>query len=143
MTMNEAPKFGGKPVNPDIVPCLEMVLARLSWLEKRRLKASVVQGWAPSSPWSKSTHATGHAVDFATSTWSDDFIRKVVHAFQKSGFEIVLRLKGEDIGTGAPVGTEHLHAVLRGRGNAAILAELTRFGARRHIERELAMRRKS
>lgn len=140
MTMEQAPRFGGYPVNPEIVPRLEKVLHGLSWLEKRRLKACVLQGWAPSSHWSRDTHATGHAVDFDTAKWSADFIRKVVSLLQGAGFEVVLRLRGENIGTALPVSREHLHAVLIGHGNSYTLSQVTRAGGHRHIEVELRKR---
>lgn len=142
MTREQAPRFGGHPIHPSLAPRLEKVLAGLSWLEKARLKASVVQGWAAPSPWSLDTHATGHAVDFATRGWSDALIRKVVSLLQANGFEAVLRLKGEDLGLGALVKTEHIHCVLVGYGNSKILSQVTRPGAHRHIEKELAKRKK-
>lgn len=140
MTAGEAPVFGGKPVHPSLVKRLERILAGLTWLERRKVKASVTQGWAPASPWSKDTHATGHAIDFATKTWSAALIRKVISLFQQNGFEAVLRLRGEDIGTGAPIKTEHIHAVLRGYGNSQILSQVTAPGAHRHVEVELKKR---
>ena len=111
--------------------------------EGRRVKASFVKGWSPPDGCSGDTHADGCAGDFATGGWPDALVRKVVALLQSHGCRAVLRLPGEDLGPGVRrVGTEHLHGVLDGHGNAAALAAVTAPGGTRHLERQIAKRRR-
>ena len=135
------PIFGGKPVSPLIVPGLETLMAALTAEERAVVKRSVSKGRAGRDSRSGGTHADGCAVDFGTRRWPASLIRKVVRALHTAGFEAVLRLPGEDLGPGvARVGAEHIHAVLKGHGNAALIAGAKTPGDKRCVERQLGRR---
>lgn len=135
------PIFGGKPVSVLIVPGMELVMATLTPQERAVVKRSVSKGRAGRDSRSGNTHADGCAVDFGTRRWPAVLIRKVVRALHSAGFEAVLRLPGDDLGPGvARVGAEHIHAVLKGHGNAAMIAGARNPGDRRYVERQLGAR---
>lgn len=135
------PIFGGKPVSPLIVPGLERVLAVLTPDERVIVKRSVSKGRAGHDSLSGGTHADGCAVDFGTRRWSNALIRKVIRALHDAGFEAVLRIKGDDLGPGvAHVGAEHIHAVLQGHGNYALIMGARSPSDRRYIEKQIARR---
>lgn len=139
--MSGDPIFGGKPVSPLIVPGLERVLAVLTPDERAIVKRSVSKGRAGRDSRSGGTHADGCAVDFGTRRWSAALIRKVVRALHSAGFEAVLRLPGDDLGQGvARVGAEHIHAVLQGHGNYALIMGARSPADRRFVEKQIARR---
>lgn len=133
--------FGGKPVSALIVPGLEHLMAALTPEERAIVKRSVSKGRAGRDSRSGNTHADGCAVDFGTRRWSDALIRKVIRALHSAGFEAVLRIKGDDLGPNvARVGTEHIHAVLQGHGNYALIMGARSPADRRYVEKQLARR---
>lgn len=135
------PIFGGKPVSVLIVPGLEHLMATLQPLERDVVKRSVSKGRARRDARSGDTHKDGCAVDFGTRKWSDDLVRKVIRALHAAGFEAVLRLPGDDLGPGvARVGAEHIHAVLQGHGNAALIMGARSPADRRYVEKQIARR---
>lgn len=139
--MSADPIFGGKPVSVLIVPGLEHLLAALTPEERAVVKRSVSKGRAGHDSRSGGTHADGCAVDFGTRKWSAGLIRKVVRALHAAGFEAVLRLPGDDLGPGvARVGAEHIHAVLQGHGNAALIMGARSPADRRYVEKQIARR---
>ena len=135
------PIFGGKPVSPLIVPGLERLLDALTPAERITVKRHVSKGRAGHDSRSGGTHADGCAVDFGTRRWSNALIRKVIRALHSAGFEAVLRLPGDELGPGvARVGAEHIHAVLKGHGNATLIAGARSPGDRRFVDKQLARR---
>ena len=133
--------FGGKPVSPLIVPGLERVMAGLTPEERAIVKRSVSKGRAGKDSRSGNTHADGCAVDFGTRTWNDALIRKVIRALHSAGFEAVLRIKGDNLGANVkPVGAEHIHAVLQGHGNYALIMGARSPADRRYVEKQIARR---
>lgn len=135
------PIFGGKPVSVLIVPGLEHLMAALTPEERAVVKRHVSKGRARRDARSGDTHKDGCAVDFGTRTWSDALIRKVIRALHDAGFEAVLRIKGDDLGPNvARVGAEHIHAVLQGHGNYALIMGARNPADRRYIEKQLARR---
>lgn len=139
--MSADPIFGGKPVSVLIVPGLEHLLDALTPEERAIVKRSVSKGRAGHDSRSGGTHADGCAVDFGTRRWSNALIRKVIRALHSAGFEAVLRIKGDDLGPNvAKVGTEHIHAVMMGHGNYALIMGARSPGDRRFVEKQLARR---
>lgn len=131
--------FGGKLVHPRLGSPLNLVMSDLSTTEGEKLKRSVSRGKFGSGGTSGNTHSKGFAIDFITTTWTDDFIRKVVRSLQRHGCQAVLRLNGEVV-SGITMPVEHIHAALNGESNATALANVTAPGRHRHIERMLARR---
>ena len=116
-------------------------MAALVPLERDVIKRSVSKGKARRDARSGDTHKDGCAVDFSTRKWSDDLVRKVIRALHDAGFEAVLRIKGDNLGANvARVGAEHIHAVLQGHGNAALIMGARHPEDRRYIEKQLARR---
>lgn len=131
--------FNDKAVSPLLTPALTAVMAGLTDKERGLVKRSCTQGWsAGSSAYSGDTHNDGCAVDFVTRTWPKSLIKKVVQLFQQNGCQAVLRVVGEDLGVPQKVSVEHVHAILDGHGNAALLKSVTGPKGHRHIDKELA-----
>ena len=106
--------FGGKPVHISLGQKLNMVMAGLTAAEGQKLKASMTQGYASSSSFSGTTHTKGFAADFVTGTWSD------------SG--------------ATPISVEHIHTALLHESNSDLISNVTKPGAHRHVEKEIAKR---
>lgn len=121
---------------------------------KVKAEGRVSQGYS-SKAWggkgvaaSGSTHDSGHAIDVITDrhsghgALSQSEAATLVTAFQRAGFEAALRVRGYDLGDGSRVRTEHVHAALRGRSNAALLALSTLPDGPAYLDKMLAARQR-
>lgn len=130
------PRFGGKPVNPDLVRPLNAINPSTLVLMK-----TVVSQGAGDARASNGTHTSGHALDFKTSGLAAYQIKEIVMALNDVGFAAVLRLVGDNLGAGIINRTEHIHAAYRGHSNYAAVKRLIGVGGRNHIDKKLAARK--
>lgn len=138
MTYATFPRFGNKPVSPDIVTALR----RVDPAVRLMMKNHISQG-AGGARLSNGTHSTGHSIDLRTSRMSNDQIRLIDKECKRIGAAPVLRLKGDDLGGGVRNTTEHLHIPFPGGSSnyEAVRANSNSPLTRNWIEKQLAKRK--
>ena len=142
ITLENAPRFGGQPVHPDIVVSLNAAVrdAPAQWAKVKTL-GLVSQGWGSSVKASNGTHSTGHAVDILTSRLANDEIRALCASLNRHDFAAAFRPAGYPLTPTSRNKTEHIHAAYRGKSNYWAVWRAIQPGGNAHIDKVLKGRK--
>lgn len=137
-TIETAPRFGGKPVHPDIAPSLAAAVNenRPLWMKVKRL-GLVSQGWNRGVKASNGTHDTGHAIDVLTAPLTSDEIRALCDSLNRHDFAAAFRPVGYPLTRTTRNRTPHIHAAYRGHSNYWAVYRAIQPGGNAHIDKVL------